>query len=104
MMGSEKKRARDRERMKRIRSETADRIRTLEKFLEMEGNYNDALNALCERHGCPPGSIRLDWLEEQLSLSKKIRSAVGIWDGQSSDATATTAAEIRARLEGVKWL
>lgn len=66
-------------------------------------SYIDALNEVCERHGCPPGSERLPCIDEQLGLVNKIRSAVGIWDGQASDATATTAAEIWARLESVKW-
>lgn len=29
--------------------------------------YIDRLNDLCERHGCPPGSDRLEWLDQQLS-------------------------------------
>ncbi|MEP5516315.1 MAG: hypothetical protein ABJP87_15395 [Bauldia litoralis] len=36
----------------------------------------DRMQALCEKHGCPPGSNRFDWLDEQLSRLSRITAPV----------------------------
>lgn len=35
--------------------------------IEVAGDIFERLNDLCEKHGCEPGSHRLNWLDEQLT-------------------------------------
>jgi hypothetical protein len=45
----------------------ASAVRAYVDSAEWASDYIDRLNALCEKHGCEPGTDRLFWLDTQLS-------------------------------------
>lgn len=55
--------------------------------LDFASKYIDQLNFICERHGCEPGTDRLEWLDKQLSkLSRKpeVDDRPGGFDGPTA--------------------
>lgn len=52
----------------------------------------DRMQALCEKHGCSPGSNRFDWLDEQLSRRSRITAPV---EGMGLETTEIERSEMR---------
>lgn len=46
----------------------------------------DKLNELCEKHGCEPGSNRLEWLDAQLSMvPRPAEKTFDVWAAVGAD-------------------
>ena len=74
--------------VEQLRSQLAEVIMQQDEEFQFLKGLSDQLQALCEKHGCIPGSDRIEWLSDQLDLLSEAVDALSMVRDADNDCRA----------------